>query len=76
MTRERWTAVDRYLTELFAADDDALEAAREPHSVSPLQGKLLHLLARLQGARRILELGTLAGYSTIWLARALPAEVV
>lgn len=72
MTAERWAAVDRYLEELFAPHDAALEAARHPHGVSPLQGKLLHLLARLQGARTILELGTLAGYSTIWLARALP----
>jgi predicted O-methyltransferase YrrM len=59
MTRERWAEVDRYLTELFVAPDVALEAALDPQSVSPLQGKLLHLLARLQGARAILELGTL-----------------
>jgi predicted O-methyltransferase YrrM len=74
MTRERWAEVDRYLTELFVAPDVALEAALDPQSVSPLQGKLLHLLARLQGARAILELGTLGGYSTIWLARSLPAD--
>jgi predicted O-methyltransferase YrrM len=79
MASERWTAVDRYLTELLVPPDPALEAALEanaaaglpPHDVSPAQGKLLHLLARLQGARTILEIGTLGGYSTIWLARAL-----
>jgi predicted O-methyltransferase YrrM len=70
---ERWAPVDRYLTELFAPPDPALEPALVPGSVSPLQGKLLHLLARIRGARAILELGTLGGYSTIWLARALPA---
>lgn len=74
MTAERWAAVDRYLEELFAPSDAALEAARGGAGVSPLQGKLLHVLARLQGARTILELGTFAGYSTIWLARALPAD--
>lgn len=72
MTPERWRAVDEYLAALFVPPDPVLEAALEPASVSPLQGKLLHLLARLQGAREILELGTLAGYGTIWLARALP----
>jgi predicted O-methyltransferase YrrM len=82
VTQERWTAVDRYLTDLLVPADPALEAAREasaaaglpPHEVSPSQGKLLELLARLQGARTILEIGTLGGYSTIWLARALPAD--
>lgn len=77
----RWTAVDRYLTDLLVRPGPALEealaaasAAELPaHDVTPAQGKLLQLLARLQGARTILELGTLAGYSTIWLARALPA---
>ncbi|WP_210634228.1 O-methyltransferase [Streptomyces sp. GESEQ-13] len=79
-----WNAVDDYFTEqLLGGDpDDALEAAlREsdaaglpPIAVSPLQGKLLQLLARLQGARRVLEIGTLGGYSTIWLGRALPAD--
>jgi predicted O-methyltransferase YrrM len=58
--------------------DAALRSAREaglpPHDVTPSQGKLLHLLARAIGARRILEVGTLGGYSTIWLARALPRE--
>ncbi|MGA4982300.1 O-methyltransferase [Streptomyces cellulosae] len=79
-----WNAVDDYFTEqLLGGDpDDALEAAlREsdaaglpPIAVSPLQGKLLQLLARLQGAQRVLEIGTLGGYSTIWLGRALPAD--
>jgi predicted O-methyltransferase YrrM len=80
MSQEQWTAVDRYLANLLAPPDPALEAALQasaaaglpPISVSPTQGKLLHLLARVQGARAILEVGTLGGYSTIWLARALP----
>jgi predicted O-methyltransferase YrrM len=76
----RWAAVDRYLGDLLLPADPALDAALEASAaaglpaiaVSPTQGKLLHLLARLHGARRILEVGTLGGYSTIWLARALP----
>lgn len=72
--------VDRYITDLFAPTDAALaaversiEEAGMPHiSVSPTEGKLLHLLALLCNAERILEVGTLAGYSTIWMARALP----
>jgi predicted O-methyltransferase YrrM len=82
MTDPRWTAVDRFLTDALVppdpALDDALRAAAAaglpPIQVSPSQGKLLHLLARVQGARTILEIGTLGGYSTIWLARALPAD--
>jgi len=82
MTQEQWSAVDDYLTGLLAPADPALAAALEasaraglpPIQVSPNQGKLLQLLARLQGARRILEIGTLGGYSTIWLARALPDD--
>ena len=74
--------IDRYIDELFAHDDAALSATLASIEASGLpaiqvsagQGKLLYLLARLVGARRILELGTLAGYSTIWLARALPAD--
>ena len=81
MTDERWTAVDRYLTDLLVPSDPILEAALATsaaaglpaHQVSASEGKLLHVLARLVGARRILEIGTLGGYSTIWLARALPA---
>jgi predicted O-methyltransferase YrrM len=80
MSQEQWTAVDRYLTDLLAPPDPALDAALRTSAaaglpainVSPNQGKLLHLLARAQGAREILEVGTLGGYSTIWLARALP----
>ncbi len=82
MSQQQWTAVDRYITDLFVPDDPVLEAALEvstasglpPHNVSPNQGKLLMLLAQLRGARTILEIGTLGGYSTIWLARALPAD--
>ena len=81
MTDERWAEVDRYLSDLFIGADASLDAAIEASSaadlpaiaVSPNQGKLLHLLARLQGARNILEIGTLGGYSTIWLARAVGA---
>lgn len=77
---ERWAAVDRHLTDLLVPPDDALQAALEATaaaglpaiSISPSQGRLLSLLARIQGARAILEIGTLGGYSTIWLARALP----
>jgi predicted O-methyltransferase YrrM len=80
--QERWSAVDDYLTERFVAPDPVLDAALRasaeaglpPNQVSPLQGKLLWLLARVQGARRILEIGTLGGYSAIWMARALPAD--
>ncbi len=75
-------AVDELLTRLLASEDDALLASTRATvvaglpaiSVTPLEGKLLHLLARAIAARRILELGTLAGYSTIWLARALPED--
>jgi predicted O-methyltransferase YrrM len=82
MAQEQWTAVDSYIEKLFIAPDFALEAALESSkaaglptiNVSPAEGKLLHMLARIQGARKILELGTLGGYSTIWLARALPPE--
>ena len=81
MTLDVWTAVDKYITDLLVPSDSALEAALQassaaglPHiQVSPAQGKLLHLLARACGARQVLEIGTLGGYSTIWLARALPA---
>jgi len=79
MDKEQWTAVDQYLTDLLVKPDAALNAALQSSadaglpaiSVSACQGKLLHLLARLQGAHNILEIGTLGGYSTIWLARAL-----
>lgn len=73
-----WDDVDRYFHQHLIGDDPALEGALEragaagmpAHDVAPNQGKLLYLLARMSGARRVLELGTLAGYSTIWLARA------
>lgn len=79
--KEQWTSVDRYITEHFIPPDSALEHALRASeaaglpaiSVSPNLGKLLLLLAQLQEARSILEIGTLGGYSTIWLARALPA---
>jgi predicted O-methyltransferase YrrM len=81
MSEQLWTAVDRYIGDLFVPSDAALDAALADSekaglpsiNVSPVQGKLLHLLARAVGARAILEIGTLGGYSTIWLARALPA---
>jgi predicted O-methyltransferase YrrM len=79
---EVWRSVDEYFTGQLLAPDPVLDAALEANAlgglptidVSPAQGKLLHLLARSVGARRILEVGTLGGYSTIWLARALPAD--
>lgn len=79
--QEIWSAVDGYITGTLVPSDPALDAALETAAaaglpainVAPNQGKLLHLLARLKGARTILEIGTLGGYSTIWLARALPA---
>lgn len=82
MNHDTWSAVDAYLCETLIPSDAALsDALRDsdaaglpPHHVSPPQGKLLHLLVKLQGAQRILEIGTLGGYSTIWLARALPAD--
>jgi predicted O-methyltransferase YrrM len=81
VSQENWTAVDEYVSGLLAPHDEALEAALRDSEdaglpaiqVSPAQGKLLYLLARSIGARQILEFGTLGGYSTIWLARALPA---
>ncbi|MFF7897506.1 O-methyltransferase [Streptomyces sp. NPDC088817] len=77
-----WDDVDSYFTTLLSPEDEPLQAAVRdsdaeglPHiNVTANQGKLLHLLAQLQGARAILEIGTLGGYSTIWLARALPAD--
>jgi predicted O-methyltransferase YrrM len=77
-----WEAVDAYFTGRLSPDDDALEAALRDSTaagmpeiaVSAPHGKLLHLLAQIRGARTILEIGTLGGYSTIWLARALPSD--
>ena len=82
MTSATWTAVDDYFTRLMLPPDPALDAAQRSAadaglpaiSVSATQGKFLHLLARIAGARRVLEIGTLAGYSTIWLGRALPKD--
>jgi predicted O-methyltransferase YrrM len=79
---ETWAAVDAYVEESLGTSDEALAAALDASttaglpaiSVSPTQGKLLNLLARAIGARRALEIGTLGGYSTIWLARALPPD--
>jgi len=80
MNQEQWTAVDRYITETVVPSDAVLDAAIEASAkaelpaiaVTPNQGKLLQIFARLVQARRVLEIGTLGGYSTIWLARALP----
>jgi predicted O-methyltransferase YrrM len=81
MNGEEWVSIDARITELFAADaapHGALEASRAAGlpdiSVTAAQGKLLNILARAQHARTILEIGTLGGYSTIWLARALPKD--
>jgi predicted O-methyltransferase YrrM len=79
MTQEQWNAVDHYFNGLFVPADEALDAALQATAdagmplinVAPNQGKLLYLLARALGVRSILEVGTLGGYSTIWLARAL-----
>ena len=81
MTSDTWSAVDRFVVDTLSDSDPVLDAAQRAAdtaglpaiSVSAAQGKFLHLLARIRGARRILEIGTLAGYSTIWLARALPS---
>jgi predicted O-methyltransferase YrrM len=80
VSQQTWTAVDDYLSELIVRPDAALAAALADSqaaglpeiAVSAAQGKLLNLLARAMGARRILEIGTLGGYSAIWLARSLP----
>jgi len=79
--KQTWTDVDRYYSDLLAPSDSQLDAVLEaseqaslpPIGVSPLQGKFLQLLVRITGARRVLEIGTLGGYSTLWMARALPA---
>jgi predicted O-methyltransferase YrrM len=82
MAQDVWRSVDDYFTGLLLGPDPVLDATLEANAlaelpsidVSPAQGKMLHLLARAVGARRILEVGTLGGYSTIWLARALPSD--
>ena len=82
MTKELWTAVDSYIVDKLHLDDDTLDAAIRASDdaglpsiqVSAAQGKFLHILARVHKSRSILEVGTLGGYSTIWLARALPDD--
>ena len=82
MSQDQWAVVDQYIADKLLSPDPFLDAALQASidaglpaiSVSPPQGKLLHLLALSHGARTILEIGTLGGYSTIWLARALPAR--
>ena len=81
MAEDQWTEVDRYFSESLLPSDPVLNAALEAStaaglpaiSVSPNQGKFLQMLAEIVGARSILEIGTLGGYSSIWLARGLPA---
>jgi len=81
-TADAWSKTDSYLADLLVGDDPHLEAALAAQraaglpeiEVAPVSGKLLHLIARISGARRVLEIGTLGGYSTIWLARAVGAE--
>ncbi len=82
MSKELWAQVDRYFSDALIPSDADLAAASEatvaaglpPIAVSEVQGKLLHLLARMHQSRSILEVGTLGGFSTIWLARALPPD--
>ena len=82
MSKKKWTAVDRYISDTLIPPDPVLESALAvskksglpPIAVAPNQGKFLMILAQAVGARSILELGSLGGYSTIWLARALPAD--
>ena len=82
MGEDRWSNVDEYLVGLLLPPDSALEealvqstsAGLPPISVAPNQGRFLELLARMQRSRRILEIGTLGGYSTIWLARSLASD--
>ncbi|OAB32794.1 methyltransferase [Paenibacillus macquariensis subsp. defensor] len=77
-----WDKVDHYITERLIQHDAILEkvlstnqkAGLPAYDVSPTQGKFLNLLVQMQGSKRILEIGTLGGYSTIWMARALPAD--
>ena len=82
MSQQTWTAVDEYFNAALIPADPGLDGATAlsdaeglPNiAVAPNQGRLLNLIARIAGARRILEVGTLGGYSTIWLARALPQD--
>jgi predicted O-methyltransferase YrrM len=80
MSEQQWSAVDDYINDLVVRPDEALDraltatadAGMPAIAVSAAQGKLLHLIARMISAQRVLEIGTLGGYSTIWMARALP----
>jgi predicted O-methyltransferase YrrM len=82
MSQDTWSAVDHYITDVLDLTDDTLESTQKACdeaglpaiAVSVPQGKLLYLLARIRDAKRILEIGTLGGYSTIWMARALPPD--
>jgi predicted O-methyltransferase YrrM len=82
MNQEKWTAVDAYFDNLFIGEDDVLGAALADSDAAGLpqiqvaanQGKMLMMLAQIHRAKTILEIGTLGGYSTIWLARALPDD--
>lgn len=82
MAKQVWSVVDDYLAEALIPADAVMDAVQRANEearlpaidVTATQGKFLHLLARIRGARRILEIGTLGGYSTIWMARALPAD--
>ncbi|KRA23884.1 methyltransferase [Microbacterium sp. Root61] len=81
-TPDAWRRVDAYLSETLVGHDSGLESAVAEQNaaglpaieVSPVSGKLLHLLARISGARRVLEIGTLGAYSTIWMARGIPSD--
>ena len=82
MAQEGWTNVDKYFSQHLLSRDAALELALKrnseaglpPHDVAPNQGKLLHLIALISKSKRVLEIGTLGGYSTIWFAKALPPD--
>lgn len=82
MTQDLWNAVDNYVDSSLSLSDDVLNRTIAANAdgglpsidVTAAQGKLLHILARMIGAKRVLEIGTLGGYSTIWLARALPSD--
>jgi len=76
MDATRWDAVDHFFASLLIEHEPQAGGDVPDIAVSPLQGRLLELLARMVGAKRILELGTLAGYSTLWLARAEPDELI
>ena len=82
MSQQKWSAIDQYISDICSTTDAVMEAVLADSTaaglpainVSPNQGKMLYLLAKMQGAKKILEIGTLGGYSTIWMARALPED--